>query len=447
MHKNIFVERRRKVFKKLQNAVMIIPANPELIRNNDVHFEFRQESNFYYLTGFDEPDAIAVLKSIKGKEEFILFVRPKDLSKEIWTGFRAGVEGAASLYGANKAYPVSEFDSQASSLLQGSESVYYSFFKTLHRNGVELLDQKILRLLDEHRASLGRTGLGLKRVFDANELLAEMRLFKSKDELDCLRKAAEISTKAHLKAMACCRPGLFEYQIEALIEFIFRNEGSARYGYPSIVASGPNATILHYVENNRELLSSDFLLIDAGTEWNFYTADITRTFPVSGKMTVAQEEIYKIVLDVQKECVKMARPGQTMLGIHNFAVKALTRAMISLGFLKGSAGSLIKSLAYKKYYPHGTGHFLGMDVHDVGLYYRNGEPRKLEPGMVFTVEPGFYVLEKDRTVPSRYCGIGVRIEDDVVITRSGNEVLTSAVPKEVDEMCSLVGTKSWPNLF
>lgn len=445
-----FAARRQHFFSEIardvENAVAIVPAHPELIRNHDVHFKFRQDSNFYYLTGFQEPDSIAVFRNIKGKREFILFVRPKDIEKEIWTGYRCGVDKAVTQYGADRAYPIAEFDTQMAKLFQGADRIYYGFFRTLHTNGVEYLDEKVLRLIDGYRQSMGRSGRGMLPIHDVAEVLGEMRLYKSPDEIDRMRKAAEISAKAHCEAMARCRPGIYENQIEALIEYVFRDEGSERYGYPSIIASGTNATILHYVENNKRLEDGELLLIDAGAELDYYTADITRTFPVNGVMSQAQQEIYDIVLQVQKECVAMARPGVTLASIHNFAVESLTDAMLRLKFLSGDRKKLIEMLAYKRYYPHGTGHLLGMDVHDAGLYQIDGQPRKLEPGMAFTVEPGFYVLRDDTQVPGQYRGIGVRIEDDVLITPEGCEVLTSAVPKEISEMKGLIGTKGWLDL-
>lgn len=432
------------IAKVCEGAVAIVPAHPELIRNNDVHFKFRQDSNFHYLTGFSEPDAIAVFRNVGGNKEFILFVRPKDIEKEIWTGYRCGIDAAVGEFGADRAYPVADFDAQMLKLLSGAERVYYSFHKTLHINGVEFLDQKILRLLDSHRTAMGRTGRGFLPIHDANEILSEMRLFKAPEEVERLRKAGQISAKAHCEAMARCRPGLYESQIEGLLEFVFRNEGSERHGYPSIVAGGANATILHYVENNQRLRDGELLLIDAGAEFDYYTGDITRTFPINGKLTPAQREIYDIVLDVQKECIKMAKPGATLAAIHSFAVEALTGAMLSLKLLSGDRKKIIEGLGYKKYYPHGTGHFLGLDVHDAGYYQVNGEPRKLEAGMAFTIEPGFYVLHDDLSASEKYRGIGVRIEDDIIITSEGCEVLTSGVPKDVADMTSIIGTKPWP---
>lgn len=424
------------------NSVAVIPANPEFLRNNDVTYKFRQDSNFYYLTGFNEPDAIAVLRNVGGKKEYVLFVRPKDLAKEIWTGYRAGVDGAVVNYGADRAYPIEEFEAQLLKLLQGADRVYYTFQRSQNRNGVELLDQKILRLLDVYRQNLGRSGRGLLQLRDPWEILGEMRLFKSPEEIERMRRAATITAKAHSEAMARVRPGLTEAQLEGLLEFVFRAEGADTVGYGSIVATGENATILHYVENNKVIKDGELLLIDAGCELDYYGADITRTFAVNGKMSREQRQIYEAVLAVQKECVRMTRPGVTLARVHDFAVEQLTDAMLSIGLLSGDRKQLIESLGYKKYYPHGTGHLLGMDVHDVGLYQKNGEPRKLEPGMVFTIEPGLYVLRDDANNPA-YRGIGVRIEDDIVITSEGHEVLTSGVPKEVADLAALIGSKPW----
>ncbi len=445
-----FTARRQHFMSQLtknhENAVAIIPAHPELIRNNDVNFKFRQDSNFFYLTGFDEPDAIAVFRNIKGKKEFVLFVRPRNFEKEIWTGYLQGVEGAVSKIGADRAYPLDDFEKKIFELLSGADCVFYSFHKTLNKHEGEYLDNKIIRLFELHRQSLGRTGRSQMPILDTHEILGEMRLFKSPEELDRIRYATQVSGKAHCEAMARVRPGLYEYQLEALLEFIFQNAGCRRHGYPSIVGSGPNATILHHVENNRKIVESDLVLIDAGAEYDYYSADITRTFPVQGKMTVSQKEIYDIVLQVQKECIRLVKPGVTFASIHQFAIKSLTQAMVTLGFLAGSIEQLIETLAYKKYYPHGTGHYLGLDVHDAGLYQVKGEPRKLEPGMIVTIEPGFYVLANDPSAPQKYLSLGVRIEDDVLVTLDGNEVLTTQAPKEIAELEALVGSKPWLDL-
>jgi Xaa-Pro aminopeptidase len=446
----MYLERRKKLLDFIsqthENFLVIIPANSEAIRNHDVHYKFRQDSNFFYFTGFEEPNSIAVLRRAQGKDSYVLFVREKDLSKEIWTGFRAGPEGAIKIYQADLAYTLDNFEVKLKELLKGVEAIYYSFKRTNNKNGVEFLDDKILRILNEHRLSLGRTGLGMLPIFDFSQVAGELRIYKSKEEIENIKKACNITARAHTEVMARTKPGLYEYQIEALLEYIFLNEGCLRHGYPSIVASGANATILHYVENNEMLKDGDLLLVDAGGEYNYYSADITRTFPINGKFTEKQAEIYKIVLEVQKECIKMVRPGQTLLSIHEFAVKELTKAMITLGFLDLSLESAIQSLAYKKYYPHNTGHLLGMDVHDAGLYYKNGEPRKLESGFCFTIEPGFYILENDLNVDEEYRGIGIRIEDDILVTEDGYEVLTKLAPKEMSDLTAIIGTKKWPSL-
>ena len=430
-----FQARRDAFFRKIEGGVAIIPAQPEIIRNHDVHFPFRQDSSFFYLTGFNEPDAIAVFRNVGGKKEYILFVRPRHEEKEIWTGRRCGVDGAVSQFAADKAYSVEEFECHTQEIFKGAESVYF----TLRRTHEDL----VLRMMESYRQSLGRSGRGMLALKDAHEIIGEMRVRKSNDELDRLRHAGSISSKAHMEAMARCRPGLNEYQIAALIEYAFLEQGAQRLGYNSIVAAGENATVLHYVENCKPLKDGDLLLIDAGAEYDYYTADITRTFPINGKMTPEQKELYEIVLSVQLECLAMAKPGATLSSIHLFAVEQLTEAMIRLKFLTGNKKDLIQSNAYKRFYPHGTGHLLGMDVHDAGLYTINGEPRKLEVGMVFTVEPGFYVRPYDTSVPERYRGIGIRIEDNVAITSTGHEIMTSAALKSVQDMQSIIGSKPW----
>jgi Xaa-Pro aminopeptidase len=433
-----YKERREKFFNQIENAVAIVPSNSEVIRNDDVHYKFRQDSSFFYLTGFDEPDSYAVFRNIGGKKEYILYVRPRDKEREIWDGYRAGVDGAVKKYGADRAHVVGDFKGHFADLFKGADRVYYTL-RTRSENHV-------LAMLDDYRRAQGRSGKGLLPIHDVKEIIGEMRIRKGPEELDRLRKAGAIAAEAHKLAMMCCQPGVYEYQVEALIEYCFKMNGSERIGYGSIVASGSNSTILHYVNNDQRLKEGDLLLIDAGAEYNYLTSDITRTFPVSGEFSPQQRRIYDIVLDVQKSCLALAKPGTTLVQIHNHAVERLTEAMIDLKFLSGNRDDLIRSLAYKRFYPHGTGHLLGMDVHDIGLYTIDGKPRPLEPGMVFTIEPGFYVQPDDESVPSEYRGIGVRIEDDVVITASGCEVLTADVPKEADEMCALIGTKPWPTL-
>lgn len=433
----MFAQRRQKLFDEIEGGVAIFPASKESLRNSDVHYPFRQQSSFFYVTGFEEPDAIAVLRNIKGKKEYLLFVRPRDPEKEIWTGYRAGVEGAVNRLGADRAYAIEDFSKKWKEVFEGAEKIYFSLLKGF--------DSEVLPLIDEHRRSLGRTGKGIPDIIDAEGLISEMRIRKSPEEITTLKVACELSAKAHSLAMAYTRPGLNEAQIEALVEFVFKNEGAKRMGYGSIVASGHNATVLHYVDNDRFMKEGELLLIDAGGEFGYYSADITRTYPVSGKFTKEQEAIYSLVLSVQKACIAMAKPGATLRGIHETAVELLVEGMLSLGLLTGSKKEIIQSRSYRRFYPHGTGHLLGMDVHDVGLYEIKGEARPLEPGMVFTVEPGFYVQPYDQDAPAAYRGIGVRIEDDILVTETGNEVLTRGVPKEIEQMQALIGTRDWPN--
>lgn len=450
LNSSYFENRRQTFIQKLSDRIQkdfvaVIPAHPEVVRNDDVHFKFRQESNFFYLTGFLEPDAIAVLKNINGNVEYHLFVRPKDLEKEIWDGYRCGVDGAVQHYLAHQAYSIDHFEKVFPDLIRGAEAMAYTMGTTLHRNGIELLDDKILRLLLEQRRSLGRSGRSMMQLVDPREVLGEMRLFKSPEEIAFLKEAGRISAKAHVETMARIRPGLYEYQVEALLEYFFKNEGSHHYGYPSIVAAGVNSTILHYREHRSKLNDNDLLLIDAGTECESYTADITRTFPINGKMTDKQRAMYEIVLETQKECISRAKPGTTLVELNQFVIESMVEGLKKLNFFSKSSTKFIEDRDYRRYFPHNTSHYLGMDVHDAGLYQVNGAPRTLEPGMCFTIEPGLYVLKDDTQAPAGYQGIGIRIEDDVVITEKGCEVLTAGVPKEIEDMQAIIGTKPWFN--
>jgi Xaa-Pro aminopeptidase len=316
-------------------------------------------------------------------------------------------------------------------LLVGSEKVFYRVGLSAEN------DRKVLDALEKNRRSQGRTGKALPPIKDPNEVVGEMRLFKSPDEIALLRKACQISAQAHKAAMKEVRPGMNEFEVEALIDYIFRKNGCQRVGYGSIVAGGKNAACLHYRSNNEPLKDGDLLLIDAGGEFDYYTADITRTFPVGKKFTAAQARVYDLVLKVQKECVSMAKPGAKLPDIHKHAYEGLTEGLLSLGLLMGAKDDIVKNSGFRRFYPHGTSHWLGMDVHDLGLYLKNGEPRPLEPGMVFTIEPGFYVQPTDLDGTAEYRGIGIRIEDDIVITTSGCEVLTKDAPKERAEIEAL----------
>jgi Xaa-Pro aminopeptidase len=429
-----FKARRDALLKANPGAVFIFPAAEETLRNPDVHHPFRQESNFQYLSGFEEPEAFLVLapaKSAPGSHRMVLFVRHRDPEKEMWEGERYGVEGAQSVFGADEAYTIDEFDKKLPEIVTGAERVYY-------RIGLnEQVDRRVLASLEIHRRSLGRSGKSLAPIGDPNEAVGEMRLFKSPEEVELLRKACQITALAHKTAMKDVRPGMKEYEIEALIDYTFRRHGCARLGYGSIVAGGVNATCLHYRANNDTLKDGELLLVDAGGEYGYYTSDITRTFPIGRGFTPAQARVYDIVLKAQKECVAMTKPGVTLPQIHRRAVELLTEGMLELGLLKGSRDELIKTSAFRRFYPHSTGHWLGMDVHDAGLYNRDGAPRALEPGMCFTIEPGFYVQPGDKDAPAEYRNIGIRIEDDILVTSTGHEVLTKDAPKERAEIEAL----------
>lgn len=414
------------------NSVAILPAAREVTRSNDTEYRFRQDSDFYYLTGFSEPDAVAVVAPSR-EERYTLFVRPRDKEKEIWTGRRAGVEGAKEVHGADAAYPVEEFQEKLTELLDGARNLYYRL-----GNGNPELDQTIIRQIARMRA-LGRRGIQPPQaVVDPGALLHEMRLFKTDGEIALMQRAADIAAEAHREAMKAARPGVKEYEIEALIEYVFRKNGANAPAYNSIVGGGANATILHYINNDAELKDGDMLLIDAGAEYEGFASDITRAFPVNGRFTEAQRDIYELVLDCQERCIRVVAPGVTLEEMHQRSVEILTEGMVRLGLLRGDVKKLIEEEEYKKFYMHRLGHYLGMDVHDVGLYQRDGQPRPVEAGIVMTVEPGLYIAEDAEDIPDQYRGIGVRIEDDVLVTPEGCRVLTAAAPKQVEEIESLM---------
>lgn len=430
---NEFAVRRRRVMDKIPGAALIVAAHPELIRNHDVHFPYRQDSNLYYLTGFEEPESVLVLRP-GCKPEAVMFVRRRDPERETWDGFRYGPEGTERDFGIEKVYPIEEFEKVVPGLLKDVDRVYYRQIKNPEA------DRWVLAAIDKCRASQGRTGYGLLPIHDADELLGEMRVFKSEAELADLREACEISAQAHLAAMKFTKPGVTERQVQGVLAYNFYMKGSAREGYGFIVASGASATTLHYNFNDQVCRDGDLLLIDAGAEYNYFTGDITRTFPVNGKFTEPQAEVYEGVLKIQKQIIDAVKPGLVFKDMHDMASSLLTDLMLDLGFLSGRKDDLIAANRHRKYYPHGVGHWLGMDVHDAGLYYHKGEPRPLEPNMCFTVEPGLYIPADDESVPKEYRGIGIRIEDNIRVTSSGCEVMTSSVPKEIADLEKVIGT-------
>jgi Xaa-Pro aminopeptidase len=420
------VDRRREQFMaRIKGGAAIFVSAPVAIRNSDVEHEYRQDTDFYYLTGFEEPNAVAVLVPDNPDSRFVLFVQPKDPEREVWTGWRAGEAGAVGGFGANVAHTIAQLDQELPKLLSAADRIYYRF------GSDPGFDERIVRLMPRFQRERQRNGTGPTAIVDPSQTLHELRLAKDAEELTRLERAVEITCEAHLEAMKALKPGLFEYELEAVLSYVFLKNGSRRPGYASIVASGPNATVLHYTSNNCQIREADLVLIDAGAEFDYFTGDVTRTIPASGKFSEAQAEVYEIVLSAQLEAIKTVMPGGAFIAPHDRAVQVLTDGLIRLGVLKGEPDKLIKDEEYKKYYMHRTSHWLGMDVHDAGPYKEGDEWRQLAAGMVLTVEPGLYFNEDDSSVPSRYRGIGIRIEDDVLVVPGGNRVLSESVPKSI----------------
>ena len=434
MDQQVFVNRRQQFMRHMQaGSIAIFAAAPVRIRNGDVEYEYRQDSDFYYLTGFEEPESLCLLMPGHSKYEYLLFVRQRDKEKETWTGRRAGVEGAIQHYGAEMAHPISKLDEILPEFLQNVSALYYQMNKNRE------LDTRILAMIDFVRQRY-RSGIyPPSLLIDSSRILEQMRVIKSREEIQTLQKAAEISAHAHRAAMEAARPGLYEYEIQATLEYVFRSGGSTRNGYPSIVGSGPNTCILHYTLNNRMMQNGDLLLVDAGAEFDYYTADITRTYPVNGKFSDEQRALYEVVLNAQKKAIYVARPGVNIAQVHAIAVEALTEGMIDLGLLTGSLKENLENQSYTKYYLHRTSHWLGMDVHDTGVYKTGDQWRMLEPGMVLTIEPGIYVGAEEE---NRFRNIGIRIEDDILVTEDEPVVLSAACPKEAGDLESLIGTKA-----
>ncbi len=425
----VFAARRKAYMEALgPDAVAVVYSLPERLRNGDSHYHFRQHSDVLYLTGFAEPATTVILRPGAESEKVVMFVRPRDPEMETWDGRRAGIDGAKEIYGADAAYPAAELDQRLIELIANCEELHYAL-------GLDdEMDLRVAGALARLRKMEKRGKRPPRAVVDPRAALHEQRLHKSPEELAILRKAATISSEAHVAAMRAGRPGSFEYEIEATINYTFRRHGGAGPGYGTIVGAGENATILHYVENRCAVADGDLVLVDAGCEYDHYTADITRTWPASGTFSGAQRAVYDLVLDVQKSAVAAAKPGATLDDLHQLCVRKLTQGMIDLGLLEGTVDARGEDLAYKTYSMPGTSPGLGRDVHDVGAYPRGGKPRPLEPGMVITVEPGLYIAADATGVPDRLRGIGVRIEDDVLITADGCENLTAACPKEVADV-------------
>lgn len=434
MNNREFARRRRQLMRMMgADSIAILPTALEKIRNRDVEYPFRPDSDFYYLTGFAEPEAVMVLVPGRRHAEYILFCRERDPQKETWTGRRAGPEGACRDYAADDAFPIGDIDEILPGLIEGRERVYYTV-------GVQPeFDSHVINWVNQIRDN-ARSGQRTPGEFISLEhLLHDMRLYKSVVEQRAMRRSARISAAAHINAMQNCEPGMMEYEIEAEFTYEFRRHG-CHHAYSPIVAGGDNACILHYTSNDAVLNDGDLLLIDAGAEHDLYASDITRTFPVNGVFSKAQRAIYDLVLAAQQAAIRKVQAGNHWNEPHDAAVRVLTRGLVKLGILKGQPAKLVKSGVYRRFYMHRTGHWLGMDVHDVGDYKVGDEWRVLEPGMVLTVEPGLYIPEGSKGVAKKWWGIGVRIEDDVLVTRDGNEILSRDVPSDPDEIETLM---SW----
>jgi len=420
--------RRDELRARMGGGVAIFASTPVALRNGDVEHEYRQSSDLYYLTEFDEPESVAVLSAEPDKPALTLFCRVRDPERETWDGPRAGLEGAVATFGADQAFEYKALADELPKLLQNVRRIYYRAGEN------RAFDDVVFRAIDRVRAQ-ARLGFSAPtEIVDPSVVLHEMRLIKRADELDHMRRAAAATSVGFTAARDVARPGRWEYEVEGELRRAFRAAGSERPAYSPIVGSGPNATILHYRKNGRRMEDGDLLLIDAGAEVDYYACDVTRTFPISGKFTPPQRDVYEIVLEAQLAAIEAVRPGATIDEIHAIAVRRVTEGLVRVGLLEGAVDDLIEKNAFRAYFMHRTSHWLGMDVHDVGAYHVSGKPRPLEPGMVLTVEPGIYISETAPGIDPKWRGIGVRIEDDVLVTANGPDVLTAEIPKSVADL-------------
>lgn len=426
--------RRRKQFLCMVGAgnIAVIASASMLHRNGDVEFHFRQNSDFFYLSGFDEPESVIVFVPGREQGEYVLFCREFDEKTALWVGASAGLEGAVKDYAVDDAFPIDDIDDILPGLLENKSRLYFPM------GAQPDFDQQLMDWSQQVRTR-SRAGVSAPAEFiSSDHILHEMRLIKSAQEIKLMKKAAKISVKAHIKAMQSCRPGMYEYQVDANIKHCFMTQGAQQEAYPAIVGGGKNGCVLHYIDNNALLNDGDLLLIDAGCEWQKYASDITRTFPVNGVFNDEQKALYQLILDAQYAAIEQVKPGNHWNDPHDAAIQVLTKGLVKLGLLKGRVSTLIKNEAYKPYYMHRTGHWLGMDVHDVGDYKLDNQWRLLEPGMVLTVEPGLYIQPDAKEVDKKWRGIGIRIEDDVLVTKKGHEVLTDSAPKEINDIEALM---------
>jgi Xaa-Pro aminopeptidase len=429
-----FARRRKQLMRMMgKDSIAIIPTASEQIRNRDVEYPFRADSDFYYLTGFSEPDAVAVLIPRRKHGEYLLFCRERDAELETWTGRRAGTEGVVERFDADDAFPISDIDEILPGLMEDREQVFYTMGSRPE------FDKSVMEWVNRIRQGSRRGARTPDKFVALEHLLHDMRLYKSPAEVRAMRSAAKVACSAHRRAMQSCRPGVHEYQVEAELLHEFRSADMVP-AYSSIVGGGANGCILHYTANSDRLEDGDLLLIDAGSEYDCYASDITRTFPVNGRFSAAQAALYQLVLDAQTAAISKVQPGNHWNAPHEAAVKVLTRGLLKLGILKGKPAELIRKEAYRRFYMHRTGHWLGMDVHDVGDYKVGDEWRVLEPGMVLTVEPGLYIPAGSKGVAKKWWNLGIRIEDDVLVTKQGPEILTDAAPRSIADIEALMAT-------
>lgn len=413
-------------------SVAVFFSAPEVLRNADADYEFRQDSDFYALTRLNEPESVAVISPGHEKHKYVLFVRQRDKEKEIWNGLRAGIEGAISTYGADAAYDIGQLSQVLPKYLEDNQKLYYRFGLR------EENDLRMIKYLNSLKAAIRAGKQTPSTIIDPSTLIHELRLRKNAEEIENMRTAARISAEGHIAAMKACKPGMYEYELEALIEYVFRRQGATGTSYQSIVGAGFNSTILHYNTNNAQIQDGDLVLIDAGAEYNMFAGDITRSFPANGKYTKAQQAVYELVLHSNKEVIKMIKPGESFMALHEKTIEIITQGLVDLGLLSGDVKENIERKTYERFFMHRTGHWLGMDVHDVGRYKLEDGWRKIEPGMAFTVEPGIYIQPGTEGASDEFYNIGIRVEDDIVVTETGCEVLTSLVPKEVAEIEALM---------
>lgn len=433
MPKAEFARRRKNLLALMApNSIAIVPAGKEQVRNRDTHYRFRQDSDFYYLTGFAEPEAMMVLLPGREQGQFVLFCRERNAASELWDGARLGPEGVISQLGADDAFPIDDIDDILPGLIEGRERVYYLMGRS------DELDHQIMGWVNSIRAKAHTGAVPPGEITDLGHMLHDMRLIKSAAEQRVLRTAGDITAKGHCAAMRACRAGLNESDLEAELAYCFARAGAREMAYTPIVGGGKNACTLHYIDNKAKLRDGDLVLIDAGCEYGYYAADVTRTFPVSGRFSAPQKAIYEIVLAAQNAAIAAIAPGRHWNESHEASERVITEGLLALGIVKGELEVLIDEGACRKFYMHKVGHWLGMDVHDVGEYRVNDQWRVLEPGMVMTVEPGIYIAADDKTVAPKWRGIGIRIEDDVIVTKVGNEIITEGVPKTVADIEALM---------